>query len=381
MTNVIPNLPRSPQSMKWGTYPPGTLPLWVADLDFRPPASLQPVLEQYLDDGDLGYGLVPEGFRQAVAAWYVRRYGAAITADMVVPMPAVVPGLHTFLMAFGQRGGSYLTLTPVYPYFLTAGTTHDMTSIQIPLVRDGAVDTIDWALLESAITPSTRCLLLCHPHNPSGRVWNREELTRLADIAHRHDLSVLSDEIWSDWVLDGKDFIPFCELSPDAARRTVILGAPTKTFNIPALGVAWAIIPDPERRERFRGLIKGLLPSPTPPGVRATLHLLEHGEPWLRDAHKTVAENRDHALEFIRNRLKGVVAKANEATFLLWLDFRQTPLAKMPAREIDRRSKVVLSEGSLFGKGGEGFARINLGTTRENLEKALEGIEKSLANP
>lgn len=378
METPRPNLPRSRASMKWGTHGEDVLPLWVADLDLAPPPGLRDELIKFLDAGDLGYGIVTENFRQAVATWYQRRYGAELTPDMVVPLPAVVPALYTFLLAFGEKGGEYLTLTPVYPYFLSAGETAGMAAVQVPLLKDSGGWNIDLPRLERSVTEKSRSLLLCHPHNPSGRNFTRAELESLADFAGRHNLTVLSDEIWSDWVLNDSPFIPFTELGPDARSRTVVIGAPTKTFNIPALGVAWAVIPHEGRRRRFQHVIKGLLPSPTPLGVRATTYLLEHGEPWLEGAHQLVRDNRDRALNFLAQHLPGVRARANEATFLLWMDFRNTPLARLPAAEILKRSRLALSEGSLFGAGGDGHARLNLGTTREILDQALWALKQAL---
>lgn len=378
MSDARSNLPRNRDSMKWGVHAPDVLPLWVADLDLAPPDFVKEGLHRLIDGDDLGYTNIPPDFRKSVASWYQRRHHAHVTEEMVVALPGVVPGIYAFFLALGERGKNFLTHTPVYPYFLNGGRTAAMACVQVPLKCDDRLYAIDFDAMEKAATPDTRALLLCNPHNPSGRNFGLEELSRVLEFAKRRNLMVCSDEIWADWLLDGKPFIPFFELGDEAARRTVVLGAATKTFNIPGLTAAWAIIPNAELREKFRQTILGLLPSANYLGLRATTWVQEQGEAWFDSARRLVIENRRFAEGFIADRFPQVAVTRSEATYLMWLDFRETPFAKQPAGELLRRARVALSEGALFGAGGEGFARINLGTSRETLADALERIAKAL---
>jgi cystathionine beta-lyase len=297
---------------------------------------------------------------------------------MVVALPGVVPGIYAFFLALGERGKNFLTHTPVYPYFLSGGNTAGMSCVQVPLKADDRRYSIDFDAMEKAATPDTRAILLCNPHNPAGRNFGLDELSRILEFANRRNLMVCSDEIWADWNLDGKPFIPFFELGAEAARRTVVLGAATKTFNIPGLGGAWAIIPNAELREKFRLTIQGLLPSANYMGLLATTWVQEKGEAWFNSVRQHVIDNRRFAEDYISGHFPQVAVTRSESTYLMWLDFRETPFSQQPAGELLRRARVALSEGALFGEGGAGFARINLGTSREVLAEALERIFKAL---
>ncbi len=376
--SLRPNLPRR-ESYKWKTYPGDVLPLSVADMDFSPPAFLSEDLHRWVEEGDFGYTVTPPDFRKGVRDWIFRRHHFEIEEGAVVPLSGVVAGISAALQCFGKPGSSYLTLTPVYPLFFAVGECAGMECIQVPLERQGSRYEINFLEIEKAIRQDTRIFLLSSPHNPTGRNFSKEELLELYQICERHDLLVVSDEIWSDWILGNERFTPFAAAHPKAAERTITFSAPSKTFNVPGLTAAYALIPDAKLRQRFSAHVRTLLPGANFLGLRATMSLYERGEPWLLEAKKMVRENIQTVKNFFGEKLPGSILTDPEATYLLWIDLTkdgdlQSRFGDKPFDSILEKAKVAFSEGKLFGKGGEGLVRMNVGTTKENLETALQRI-------
>ncbi|WP_069384548.1 MalY/PatB family protein [Halomonas caseinilytica] len=366
-------------SQKWHRFGDDVLPLWVADMDFRSPPAVTEALRARVDHGVYGYGLVPDSLHEALCEWSAEHYGWPIEPDWQLWLPGVVPALHMASLALTEPGDGVLTVTPIYPPFLQVarrtGREPQQAAMRPPETPDG-----DWRLdleaLESAITPRTRLLLWCHPHNPTGRTWSIAELEGLAALVERHDLRVVSDELHCDLLLDdGARHRPLAAMFPSLAERTLTLWAPSKTFNLAGLTTACAVIPDAGLRRRYADLAKGLQPDGNVLGLVAAEAAYRHGEPWRQALLETLRCHRRRLVERVAT-WPGVRMAAPQSTYLAWLDLRNAPAlrdADSPQRVLLERAGVALSDGADFG--WPGFVRLNFGTTAEQLEAALARLD------
>lgn len=368
---------RGSDSLKWSKYAGqktgadlDILPMWVADMDFAAPPAVINALQERVAHGVFGYGHTTSAFTRAVVNAMERDYDWSIEPDWIVPLSGLVSGLNMAARSVGERGDAIITSTPVYPALFTAPTHMERECIRLPLTPDWSWDT---EALQAAITPRTRGLMLCHPHNPAGRVWSADELLAIADLAEAHDLVIISDEIHCDLILDSHlRHRPFASLSPAMARRTITLMAPSKTYNIPGLGVAFAIIPDATLRRRFQSAMAGITPHPNILGMVATAAAYEHGAPWRHALLQYLRDNRD--LVMTLDGLAGLRIIRPQATYLAWLDCRA--LATSDPLGLFEEAGVGLSEGRDFD--GRGFLRLNFGCSRTTLEEALARMDRCL---
>ena len=366
-------------SQKWHRYGEEVLPLWVADMDFISPPAVLEALRARVDHGVFGYGLVPDSLRETLCAWSERHYGWPIEPDWQLWLPGVVPALHLASLALTEPGDGVLTVTPIYPPFLRVAERTGRTPQQAAMAEPEAPGEpwrLDLEALEAAITPRTRLLLWCHPHNPTGRVWRRDELAGLAELVERHGLYVVSDELHCDLLLEeGARHVPLAVAFPELAARTLTLWAPSKTFNLAGLTTACAVIPDATLRRSFAAAIKGLVPDGNVLGLVAAEAAYGQGDPW-RQALLEVLRNHRRALAERVARWPGVTMSAPESTYLAWLDLRESPALAgedSPQRALLERAGVALSDGADFG--WPGFARLNFGTTATQLEAALARLD------
>ncbi len=359
---------RDSDSIKWGKYAGrDILPMWVADMDFAAPPGVLAALHTRIEHGIFGYGGARPSLTESVLAHLESEYAWRIEAEWLVWLPGLVSGLN---IACRAVDGAVLTTTPVYPPFLSAPKFSGRHLQQAALAcRNGRWE-MDKNALADALTEDTGLFLLCHPHNPTGRCWQREELLDLADFARTHALIVCSDEIHCGLVLDDdKRHIPFASLSADAAQRSITLMAPSKTFNIPGLGCAFAVIPDAGLRRRFLRAMDGIVPHVNLLGLAACEAAYRDCADWHRELRGYLAGNRDR-LESAVNSLPGIKMTHVEATYLGWLDVRALGLEK-PAAHFESHG-LGLSDGSDFG--APGWLRLNFGCPRSTLETALERL-------
>ena len=363
---------RNTASLKWDRYAgQDIIPLWVADMDFRSPPAVLDALQQRVEYGVFGYSSPPEELVEVVLAMLRHEYSWQVQPEWLVWLPGLVCGLNVACRAVGVPGDAVVTFTPVYPPFLTAPGLAGRELITVPLVEQQGSWEMDLEALEQAITPRTRLLMLCSPHNPVGRVWSRAEQLALADLIERHDLMVCSDEIHAGLVLDnGKTHIPFATLTPELARRTITLLAPSKTYNIPGLGCSFAVIPDAGLRRVFKGVMDGIVPHVNLLGYAAALAAYRDGEPWRQALLAYLRQNRDLVLEAIQ-AVPGLKTWPVEATYLAWIDARGLGVAD-PA-SLFEQAGVGLSDGTPFG--APGFVRLNFGCPRSLLQLALERMQ------
>lgn len=377
---------RATESGKWGYYPPDVLPLWVADMDFLSPAPVIEALHQRVAHGVFGY---PEGYqdkptelvglRNAVLDHLDQNFYWRPGIESMVFNPGVVTGLNLTGHAFARPGGAVLVQTPAYPPFLniakSAGVIHQ--ECMLALQSDGTYE-IDWDALEQAFTPQTRLFVLCSPHNPTGRVWRRDELERIAEICLRHGVIICSDEIHADLVYPQSKHIPLASLDPEIARHTVTFIAPSKTYNLAGLDCSVAVITNEELRKQFIGARQGLVGHINLFGLVAAEAAYRHGQEWLEQLLIYLQANRDMLHQFVQENLPGIKMVPPEGTYLGWLDCRQAGLPDDPYEFFLREAHVALSGGKGFGRGGEGFARINFGCPRSMLIEALEKMREAV---
>jgi len=299
----------SSDSRKWRKYAGrDVLPLWIADMDFAAPPAVIEALRERVDHGVFGYAVPMPSLVQAVVDYCARRYQWTIDPAWLVWLPGLVPGLNVAAKAFAEPGEAALVCPPIYPPFLSAARNSGRETLTVPLVagRDGR-HAVDWDALERAVTPRTRILFLCSPHNPVGRTFSREELGRFGALAERHDLVLVSDEIHCDLILDDAPHTPVAALSPGVAARTVTLMAPSKTYNLPGLATAFAVISDSRLRTRFVRAMAGFIPEMNPFGLVACEAALRHGEPWRQALLAYLRGNRDLLADFVAREMPGVV--------------------------------------------------------------------------
>lgn len=366
-------------SQKWQKYAGrDILPLWVADMDFHSSPAIIEALQRRVAHGVFGYARPVKATVDAVINALAQRYGWTIDASWIVWLPGLVCGLNVTAQAFAQPSDEVLTLTPVYPPFMTAPKNSARASVQTPWVLVDGAWTIDWAALERAVTPRTKLFYLCNPHNPLARVWRRAELLQLAEFCVKHRLVLCSDEIHCDLILDQTlPHIPTASLSSEIAARTVTLMAPSKTYNVPGLGTSFAIISDPALRTQFVRATAGIVAEVTSLGFTACEAAYRDSEPWRQALLEYLRGNRDFMLEFFARELPGVRVEAPiEATYLAWLNVESFGLSD-PIAHLEKHG-VGLSDGAFFGSPKGRHVRINFGCPRATLTEALRRMKTAL---
>ncbi|PIE25015.1 MAG: aspartate aminotransferase [Neptuniibacter caesariensis] len=362
-------------SQKWEKYSDrDILPMWVADTDFASPPAIIDALHQRIEHGVFGYTNVPPELVEQVIARMDQRYNWQIKQEWIVWLPGLVCGLNLACRAVGKPGDTVLTPTPVYPPFMSAPKLSDREVCTVPLQQSGSHFILDLAALEASITEHSQLLLFCNPHNPGGTVYSRDELKQLADIIVKHDLTLCSDEIHCDLILEqGLQHTPIATLNPEIAARTITLMAPSKTYNIAGLGCSFAIIPDSQLRQQFIKVRKGIVPDVNLLGYTAAIAAYKDGDEWNRKQLDYLRGNRDYLVKEI-NQIPDLQLLPIEATYLAWIDVSGAKLSN-PAQFFEQAG-VGMSPGSDFGDAN--YMRLNFGCTRETLEEAVRRIKSAL---
>ena len=367
---------RGSHSLKWDRYAGrDVLPLWVADMDFAAPPAVVAALQQHVAHGVYGYTHAPQELVEVIVERLRRQYGWRIEPSWLVWLPGLVTGLNVACRAVGEAGSAVISQTPIYPPFLSAPKLSERRLIEVPLVQRGERWEIDFNDLEKAVREDTRLFLLCSPHNPTGRVFTREELRELAAFCERHDLIICSDEIHCELVLDSScRHRPLAGLDVEIAARTITLMAPSKTFNLPGLGCSFAIISDDTLRRRFQRAMAGIVPYVNLFGYTATLAAYRDSGDWHVALLDYLRGNSALVQQAIA-AMPGLSTTPVEATYLAWIDARQLPMSD-PATFFEQAG-VGLSDGAEFG--APGFVRLNFGCPRSLLEEALRRMAGAVA--
>ncbi len=363
---------RGTDSLKWGKYADqDILPLWVADTDFRSPEAVVQALRDRAGHGVFGYGNPPVGLVDTVVGTCAAEWGWAVEPEWLVWLPGLVSGINVTCRAIGQMGDGVAALTPVYPPFLKAPALMDRTLVSIPLAGDNRAGwTVEPRRLKAGLSDDCSLLLWCHPHNPVGRAWRREELEIVAETCLENRTVICSDEIHNQLILTPDvQHVPMATLGPEVAARTITLLAPSKAFNVAGLGCSLAVIPDERLRRRFRRAMAGIVPSVNVMGYVAALAAWRNSKDWLAAQNDYLRGNRDFLAGKVAD-LGPVTMASVEATYLAWLEVEALGLPD-PVAHFEAHG-LGFSDGREFG--GPGYVRLNFGCTRATLEKACDRL-------
>ncbi|MBO8172636.1 MAG: pyridoxal phosphate-dependent aminotransferase [Bacillaceae bacterium] len=370
---------RNTMSVKWDQSEklfgePDVLPLWVADMDFQSPPEVVEAITRRAQEGIYGYTVQPTSYYEAIRGWFQKRHDWEIETDWMTSIPGVVPALNIAVQCFTEPGDQVILQPPVYYPFYDVIRKNGREIVRNPLILENNRYRMDFDGLEQLMKDGAKMLLLCSPHNPGGRVWTREELKRVGEMALKYDVKVVSDEIHCDLVHSGHKHVPFASISEEFAQVSLTCLAPSKTFNLPGIQSAFVVTPNAELRKAFERKMKALsLHMVNFFAPVATEASYRHGEKWLDALLAYIEGNIDFAVDYFAEHLPEVEVMRPEGTYLLWVDYRKLGLTIDEMKQVMfKQAKVAFSEGSVFGDEGKGFLRINLACPRVTLEEALE---------
>lgn len=371
---------RQRKGEKWSRYPADTLAAWVADMDFPVAQPIRKALLRATLSDDLGYPLNPtaEGLPTLFSARMRERFAWSVDPHRVEMITDVVQGIFVALLTCTDEGDGVVIQTPIYPPFLGAVQHTGRRVVEAPLVAGTARFEIDFDALAAALD-GARMLLLCHPHNPTGRAFERAELERIAELAVERDVVVVSDEIHGDLVYPGRVHVPLASLGPQIEARTLTLTSASKAFNIAGLRLATAAFGSVELKRRFQGIPRHARGGINAMGMAATEAAWRHSQPWLDQVLAYLDENRRLVQRFVGEEMPGVKHRLPEATYLYWLDCNALDLPESPYDFFLNRARVATNDGRSFGPPGDGCVRINFATSRAILTEILERMAKSVS--
>lgn len=371
-------------SMKWDLVDTiyrgeDLLPLWVADMDFQVPSEIIEAIKNRVDHGVFGYPKHAKSCDQAIKNWVHRHFHWDISEQAILYTSGVVPTIGHIIREFTDENDEIIIQTPVYPPFFSLVTNNNRKLLQNPLKYSEGKYEMDFEQLESIITPKTKLLILCNPHNPVGRVWTKDELEQLAQICRKHDLLIVSDEIHADLVYEKHQHIPIASLSKEIAERTFTLLAPTKTFNLAAFQISYCIIENRQLYSQLKqSLTKQFLHMTNLFGELVLEVAYTYGDEWLRELKKYIQANYQFTKEYIEKNMPKLSVIEPEGTYLLWIDCSKLPFtAEQRKNWLVKEAKVALNHGPTFGKEGEHFERMNIACSRKTLEEGLDRIYRA----
>ncbi len=360
---------------------PDLLPLWVADMDFETPSFITDALRRRLDHSLFGYTVEPPEYWPAVMRWLADRHGWQVEREWLTYIPGIVKGIGMAINVFVKEDEKVIIQPPVYhPFRLTPeGNRRQVVMNPLRENPDGTYS-MDFDHLARVADEKCRMLILSNPHNPAGITWDRDTLHRLAEFCHSRGIIVISDEIHSDMALWDNRHIPFASISPEAAACSITFGAPSKTFNIAGIVSSYAIVPDAGLRERFYGWLQANeLNEPTIFSPIATVAAFTQGDEWRRAMLSYVQDNIDYVIDFCREHLPAIRPLRPQASFLVWLDCRALGLDHDALIDLFvNKARLALNDGEMFGPGGQGFMRLNVGCPRAILTEALTRLTIAL---
>jgi cystathionine beta-lyase len=369
---------RGSNSSKWDSADDSVLPMWVADMDFQTAPAIISALQERVQHGIFGYVKVPPAYFDAVTAWHARRHGFFFQKEWLLYTTGVVPALSAIIKALTEPGDKVIVQTPVYNCFFSSIRNQGCETLAVDLHYEDGRYSMDFVELEKqASDPGVKLLLLCNPHNPVGRAWTAEELTRLGEICLRNDVIVVSDEIHCDLVHAGHRHVPFGSISEAFLRNSVTCSSPTKTFNLAGLHVANILAADEGMRRRIDKVLNiHEVCELNPFGVVALIAAYNESEDWLDGLLRYLGENYAYVLGYLERHLPAIRVLPLEATYLVWIDCSayQLPVAQLAAFLLTDE-KLWVNEGTMYGQSGEGFIRMNIACPRGVLTEGLRRLK------
>lgn len=369
---------RGTAAVKWARYADDVLPMWVADMDFAVAPEIAAALAERVAHPVFGYGIITDALRQRIVDDMAERYAWTIRPDDIVFLPGVVPGFNLALSALLQPGDGVTVQTPAYPPILAAPGHWHLKRHDVELLAYDGRYVVDMEAMTSALDRS-RALLLCNPHNPTGRVFERDELAAIAAAVVDRDAYIISDEIHCDIVYGGHRHIPVATLGPEVAARTITLMAASKTYNVAGLQAAFAIITDAKLRHRFTAAQRGLVERPNVLGLEATYAAFSQGTAWKADLVAYLEANRDHLASEMARRFPGIRMLAPEGTFLAWLDCSALELGPSAQAFFLDKGRVAFNPGTDYLSDKSAFVRLNFGCPRALLDDGLNRMAAALS--
>lgn len=358
------------------------LPLWVADMDFDTPPCVTEALRKRLEHPIFGYTTLPPGYWQSIAHWIETHHNWKTNEEWYTFIPGIVRGIGMAINVFVEKDEKVIIQPPVYHPFRMTTEENGRTVVYNPLIHntDGTYS-MDFDNLAAVADDKCRMLLLSNPHNPGGIVWDSDTLVRLADFCHRRGIIVVSDEIHCDIALWDNRHTPFATVSKEAAACSITFGAPSKTFNIAGIVSSYAIVPNENLRERFFGWLNAnemnLAPMFAPIATKAAF---EEGEEWRQAMLRYIEGNIDYVIKYCAEQIPLITPLRPQASFLIWLDCRALGLNHEQLVDLFvNKAHLALNDGEMFGQGGEGFMRMNVGSPRSIIEQAMEQLRKAIA--
>lgn len=366
---------------KWEyNIPEGVLPMWVADMDFAAAPEIREAMQKRLDHPVYGYTHHSRELKDSIVSWAERRYHWEIRSEWLAFSPGVVPALVMSLFSLTNPGDRVLIMTPVYHPFYSAIEENGRRIINHPLICDeNGRYSIDFDRLEAQIDSRCKVIMMCNPHNPVGRVWTREELVKISEIAERHGLYIISDEIHADFVFDGKRHIPMASVSEYAMNHTISAFAPSKTFNVAGLCQSYVVIPNKKLYDGYDAIYNAFDLGDNIFGMTALTAAFTKGEEWLNELLQYLEANRDFTVRYIREHIPQIHVWSPEGTYLLWLDCRELGLENDDLNNFFlEKAKVKMNAGYRFGAQCGTYMRLNTGCPRAQLLEALNRIETAV---
>lgn len=352
------------------------LPMWVADMDIQTPSFVMDAISNRVKHPILGYEEIPDSFFESQIQWIKNHHGYELQKEWMFYSPSVVASINLCIQAFSEVGDKVLVQSPVYFPFYSSVTNNDRVLVKNELKEMDGHYTMDFEAFEAAIDEKTKIFLLCSPHNPVGRVWTADELSRIADICIKHDLLIVADEIHSDLIFKGNKHIPFASLSKEIQERTITCYGPGKTFNMAGLAVSTLSISNEELRHKFTKVYTSVhFAEGTVFGHVGFEAAYTQGEQWLDELLVHIQGNIDYLDLCLKEYMPSITMHKPEGTYLAWLDCRGLGLDNKGLKEFFYHdAKLGLSSGVSFGKAGAGFMRINLATPRSTVEEAVSRL-------
>lgn len=379
---------KNTNSMKWDqiklvfhTDLDDVLPLWVADMDFPAPNEINDALIERAKHGIYGYTFIDDSIKNNVINWINKRHHWEINANWLTFSPSVITSLYNAIATFTKPNDKILIQTPVYTPFFSVIKDSGRKIIENPLIYKNDTYEMDYTDLEEQFSQGVKAMVFCSPHNPVGRVWKKTELERLAELALKYNVLILSDEIHADLVFKPNKHIPIASLSEELSNQTITFMSPTKTFNLAGLHVSYIVTPDPKKRiEMEKTLTLQGFRMLNTMGVVALNAAYQYGEAWLEKLLIIIEENKKYVINRLPTETNGKIKVIDsEGTYLLWLDFQALNMEdKKLQRFLVEEAKVGLNAGSSYGTVGEQFMRINLACHKETLEEAINRIVKAV---
>lgn len=356
------------------------IPLWVADMDFATPDFIVEALKKRCEHPVFGYTFDDDEYYESIQTWLDYKYHWKTEREWISYIPGIVKGIGLAVQCFTQSGDKVIIQPPVYHPFRLVPTRMGREVVYNPLKLEDGVYKMDFEQLESLIDKDCKMLILSNPHNPGGVVWEKEALVKLAQICSAHGILVISDEIHAEMTYPQFRHHPFATVSEEAAACSVTFMAPSKTFNIAGIVSSYALVPDSRIREKFYSFLEaGELNAGTIFAFTATKAAYTYGAEWLQQMRSYVIENVNFVDEYLKKNIPQIKVYRPQASFLVWLDCRKLKLAQPELVQLfEDKAGLALNDGTMFGKEGEGFMRLNIGCPRSILNQALESLKKAI---